>query len=318
MRGFRFHSTAVAVALAVVLTPPARAGQVTITVGGPGGEFSPASPVYANTGDHIIWIWADGFHTVSSTGFVSFDSGFGSGKQFAIRVLITGTIPYTCGVHGGTPYLYINPSGTPVANMRITEVEFAAGGDLDRVQVANLGAASGPLGFYRVSSQSGVTSFIDENPILLAPGQRVTLHLGAGGPSTATEVFLPLAAALGSVGSFALYVPNNTTAAEGSSNPGSLTDSNQMLDYVEWGNPGQPAQPNEVTATYTGKWAAGTAVDVTGLPNGGTGYSISFCGGPTDRGASFWHISIPNFGLAAACSTPARPTTWGRVKLLYR
>ena len=215
MRGFRFHPTAVAVALAVVLTTPARAGQVTITVGGPGGEFSPASPVYANTGDHVIWIWADGGHTVTSTGFVSFESGGTFGKQFAIRVLTTGTIPYTCGVHGGSPYLYVTPSGTPVASLRITEVEFAAGGDLDRVQVANLGDASGPLGFYRVSSQSGVSTFIDANPVLLAPGERVTLHLGAGGTSTATDVFLPVAAALGSAGSFALYVPNNTTAVEG-------------------------------------------------------------------------------------------------------
>ena len=186
------------------------------------------------------------------------------------------------------------------------------------MQVANLGDASGPLGFYRVSSQSGVSTFIDANPVLLAPGERVTLHLGAGGTSTATDVFLPVAAALGSAGSFALYVPNNTTAVEGSSNPGSLTDSNQMVDYVAWGSPGQPTQPNEVTATYTGKWAAGTAVDVTSLPNGGAGYSISFCGGPKDRGVTFWNISTPNFGTAAACSTPARPTTWGRVKLLYR
>jgi hypothetical protein len=226
---------------------------------------------------------------------------------------------YFCDAHAVGTTFFVTPIGTTaVADMRITEVEFAGSGGVDRVEIANLGNATGSLGYFRLSSQTGVSTRIDVNPITLAPGDRVTLHLGVVGTSTATDVFVPLAAGLESAGSLALYVPNNTTAAEGSSIPGSLTDSNQMIDYVEWGAPGQPAPPNEFTAASTGKWAIGTVVDVSALADGGAGYSISFCGTRSSRGVSFWQISRPNFGAGVLCSTPTSASTWGRVKVLYR
>jgi len=321
MRRTRLHLTAVVAVLAAAIAIPASAGQVNITVGGPLGEFVPSSPVYLNVGDHAIWTWVAGNHTVSTTGFISFDSGLNSvGRQFTWRAGIsTGTISYECGIHSVAATLFVTPIGTtPVARMRITEVEFAGNGDLDRVQVSNLGDAGGSLGYYRMSSQTGSWTTIDVSPITLAPSDKVTLHLGASGTNTATDVFVPGAPSLGSHGSFALYVPNNTTAGEGSSIPASLTDSNQMIDYVAWGVPGQPAEPNEVPATHVGMWAAGTVVDVAVLSDGGAGYSISFCGSATNRGSSFWQISRPNFGTAPDCSTPTRPMTWGRVKVIYR
>jgi plastocyanin len=324
-RRSRVPVTARVVVLATAFALPAHAGQVTITVGGPLGEFVPANAL-ANTGDQVIWIWESAGHNVTSGVLPVSDGRFDSGsplgnpssRQFAWRPTSTGTIPFFCDLHAVNTTMYITPSGTPVADMRITEVEFAGAGDQDRVQVSNLGDASGSLGFYRLSSQSGVTTFLDVNPITLGPSERVTLHLGTDGTNTATDVFVPGAASLGNVGSLALYVPNNTTAAEGSTIPGTLTNPNYIVDYVEWGAAGQPAQPNQLVATYAGKWAAGTVVDVASLPNGGAGYSISFCGGRASHGVSSWEISTANFGASATCSTPTHKATWGQIKQLYR
>ena len=324
-RRSQIRVTARLVVLATAFALTAHAGQITITVGGPLGEFVPANAL-ANMGDQVIWIWDSAGHTVTSGVYPVSDGRFDSGaplgnppsRQFAWRPTSTGTIPFFCDLHVVNTTMYITPSGTPVADMRITEVEFAGAGDQDRVQVSNLGDASGSLGFYRLSSQDGVTTFLDVNPITLGPNERVTLHLGIDGTNTATDVFVPEAASLGSAGSLALYVPNNTTASEGSTIPGILTNPNYLVDYVEWGAAGQPAQPNQVVATYAGKWATGTVVDVASLPNGGAGYSISFCGAPANRGASFWEISTANFGASARCATPTRKVTWGQIKLRYR
>jgi hypothetical protein len=71
-----------------------------------------------------------------------------------------------------------------------------------------------------------------------------------------------------------------------------------------------------VAASY---WPAGDVVDVTGLPNGGLGYSLSYCANTcSGRGAACWNISNPNFGNGPLCTTPTRRSTWGRVKALYR
>ena len=325
MRRTRMFVTAPALLIVLAHAPAASAGQVEITVGDGSGEFVPASDV-ANVGDQIIWIWAGGDHTVTSGSAPNFDGTFRSSagsagtsaKQFSWKATSSGTISYFCATHGSQAAITIVPGGLPAADMRITEVEFAGSGGQDRVQVSNLGDATGSLGFYRLSSEIGTSTRVDVDPITLPPNARVTLHLGAGGTDTATDVYVPAATPLGSAGSFALYVPNNTTAAEGSSNPASLTDGNQMVDFVEWGTFGQPSPPNELTAVAAGKWIMGDAVEVGSLPNHGAGYSISFCGTAADRGVGFWHVSAPNFGSGAPCTTPARDLTWGELKSLYR
>ena len=92
-----------------------------------------------------------------------------------------------------------------------------------------------------------------------------------------------------------------------------------MVDYVEWGAAGQSAPPNQTTAFISGRWNPSGPVVVSALPNGGTGYSISFCASAADYGPSFWQISTPNFNPDVPwCSTPVRRSTWGQIKTLYR
>ena len=151
----------------------------------------------------------------------------------------------------------------------------------------------------------------------MGAGSAVTLHFNVSGTNNANNLYFPAMPELGTQGSFALYVPNSTST--GSTAPASLTDPDQMIDYVEWGTPGQAAQPNRTTAVSAGFWGSGDAVNTDALlPGGGAGYSISFCGARTDHGAASWEISTPNFGTAARCLTPTRNPTWGRIKALYR
>jgi hypothetical protein len=139
-----------------------------------------------------------------------------------------------------------------------------------------------------------------------------------GGASNQTIFYTPTGLQLASAGSFALYVPNNTDGPNGSTEPHSLDDPDQLVDDVEWGIPGQAAQANRATAVAAGRWTAGDVVDVSGLPNGGAGYSITFCGNRAQRGSSCWSASRPNFGTAPPCTTPSWTSGWGRVKALYR
>ncbi|MEO5618383.1 MAG: plastocyanin/azurin family copper-binding protein [Candidatus Eisenbacteria bacterium] len=330
MRSSFLRSAAAAVCLAMVLSIPADAGQIRVSVGGASDVFTQEN-ISVNVGDHVVWIWAGGLHSVVSgnpgaattTGdgkFRNTTSASGSlGSKFFWKVTGSGSVPYYCFPHAPDMAGTINIQGTPVsiADFRITEVEFAPTGGLDRVQITNLGSDTGFLEHYRVSSQSGVASTITGSLVTLTPSSRTTLHLGASGTTTSSNVYLPAHPELGTAGSFALYVPN--TSSTGSTAPASLTDANQLVDYVEWGAAGQAAQPNQTPAVSAGFWNAGGVVETTNsLPNGGAGYSISFCGSRTDRGPAFWNISTPNFGTGAICTTPTRTATWGRIKSLYR
>ncbi len=327
-RSIRF--TAAAVCLSLLGFVPARAGQVRVSVGGAGNTFSPSS-VNVNAGDHVVFIWAGGMHSVVSgnpaaattTGdgkFRNTTSAIGtSGSQFFWKVVGSGVVSYYCFPHApdmaGT--LVIQPGTANVADFRITEVEFGAAGGLDRVQVTNLGTDTGFLGRYRLSSVSGTSTNLTNDPVTLTSGSRLTFHLNASGTNNSTNIYLPAHPELGTAGSFALYVPNNSST--GSTAPASLTDPNQIVDYVEWGATGQAAQPNRSTAESAGLWPSGDVVETDAtLPAGGTGYSISFCGTRTDRGSAFWNISVPNFGASPICATPTRSATWGRIKNLYR
>ena len=318
--------TAAAALLILVCFAPAHAGQTVVTVGGGGFTFTP-STVTVNPGDQVIWLWAGGGHTVtsgndgSSNGSGVFRSGTGPQSTGAYFWKVTGTTPvsYYCMPHFPvmTGTVNINPSGTAVvADFRITEVEFAGAAGADRVQITNLGNDFSILDLYRVTPNSTATT-LGAN-IFLGAGSSLTLHLNTSGTNDATNIYVPSVPDLGAAGSFAIYVPNTTTGPGGSLAPASLTDPNQMVDYVEWGSSGQAAQPNRTTAVSALLWPTGDVVDVTDLPSGGAGYSISFCGLRTDRGASFWSKTHPNFGTGLICSTATRTSTWGRLKALYR
>lgn len=316
-------------AVAVLFVSPARAGQERVAVGAGGNSFTP-STITVNAGDHVIWVWQSGGHTVTSgnpnaptpTGdglFRSSTSGIAASSRFSWKSTAVNSYSYYCLPHapGMAGIVNVVASGADVADFRITEVEFAGAGGADRVQISNLGTDSGFIDFFRMSWVSASTQTITNTNVFVGAGSAITLHFNVSGTNNATNLFFPAMPELGTQGSFALYVPNSTST--GSTAPASLTDPDQMIDYVEWGTPGQAAQPNRTTAVSAGFWGSGDAVNTDALlPGGGAGYSISFCGARTDHGAASWEISTPNFGTSARCLTPTRNPTWGRIKALYR
>lgn len=326
----RFAAVPALAALAALLLAfpsPARAGQVRVLAGSGGFTFTP-STVTINAGDHVVWQWASNGHTVTSGtdgspagdgAFRSSTSGTASTTRFSWKFATSGSRSYYCVPHfpDMTGVVNVVPSGAAVANFRITEVEYAGAAGADRVQISNLGTAAGFLDSFRMCWVTGTPQAITGTNVSVAAGAAINLHFNASGTNTATDLYFPALPELPTQGSFALYVPNTTST--GSTSPASLADATQIIDYVEWGSPGQAAKPNQATAVSAGFWAASDAVNTDGqLPAGGAGYSISFCGAPTDHGASAWQISRPNFGTSARCATPTRNPTWGRIKALYR
>ena len=199
----------------------------------------------------------------------------------------------------------VSTGAAGVADFRITEVQFNAAGNLDLIEIANIGSA-GNLGKYRLKASGFAVQTLQvgtSTDIVVAGGGRVVLHCGTTGTNTATDLFLPAITNLPASGSAALYVPNTVTT--------SLALADQMIDFVQWGAGGQE---NEATAQAAGFWNAGAAIT-----NVAAGHSIEFCGQPGQYGATQWHeISTPNFGADGNCATPTFSTTWGRIKTLYR
>lgn len=309
-----------ALALAVLLTStalPAQSGQVRINVAS--NSFSPAI-ASVNLGDHVVWVWTGGSHTVTSgtnngsTGTANnrFSAGTEisplSGATYSWKSNVVRSEPYFCFPHiafGMEGTINVLASGASASSdFRITEVLFAGGED--RVEIANLGA-TGDLAKYRlkIAGQAlGTLQIgINNNNIAVPAGGRVVLHFGTSGTNTATDLFFPALSLPDASGSVALYAPN--TAAP------SLADATQIIDFVQWGASGQE---NEATANTAGQWASGSSI--TGVA---PGHSIEFCGTPGQRGIAFWsEVAVPNFGLNGGCATPTVRSTWGRVKSLYR
>ena len=289
-----------------------QAGQVRVSLSGQ--NFSPAS-IALNNGDQVVWVWVSGSHTVTSGtdgslgGNGIFNSGGGnlglfSTARFAWKSDRTGAVPYYCIPHFGsgmTAVLNIDGSGnTPVSNFRITEVYFDPAGK-SFVEIANLGAAAGNLGQYRLAVTNGSTGVV--LPLVdigvAASGGRVVVHLNESGTSTQTDVYLP-SVTLPRTGSAALFLPNTVAPT--------LT-ANMMVDFVQWGASGQP---NEGTADGLSYWSSGTFVNTPA-----DGHSIEFCGTGQQRGVGFWEQHPPSPGNAD-CATPNVTSTWGRIKSLYR
>ena len=95
------------------LVPAVQAGQVRVNVGSGGSFFTPYA-VNINEGDHVVWVWLSGSHTVTSWTLPAdsvnfsadgaiFDSGgspFGlSNQRFAWKSDRTGHVPYVCVPH---------------------------------------------------------------------------------------------------------------------------------------------------------------------------------------------------------------------------
>ena len=307
-------------AMALLLaSASAHAGQVRIDVAN--FQFTPAS-VTVNLGDHVVWVWMGGTHSVTSgtdgsaLGDGTFNSDVrstGSGglnTAFAWKSDRTGAVPFYCIPHFGsgmTGLITVQPgSAAPVADFRITEVLYNSGGGSDLIEITNMGTAAGNLGRYRIAIP-GDDEGVPVASVAVPAGGIVVIHPGASGTNSTTDLFVPLLNALPDAeGSVALYVPSTIAGQT------ALTDASKIVDFVQYGVGGQA---NEATAVAAGLWTAGQLVPTVGIG----GRSIEFCGNRADRGASQWaEIDPTNFGSDGNCITPVQSSTWGRVKTLYR
>jgi plastocyanin len=302
---------------ALALPHAARAGQVRVSVGGATDVFSPAT-VTVNAGDHVCWVWTGGFHSVTSgsPGDCLPDGAFDSGNRNTVAAgvgyslkfsTVDPSIDYYCEPHcfsGMTGMVTVVASGAPVANFRITEVQVDAAGGLDLIEVTNLGPADGDLGRYRFVSSPTDTATVPAVSWPVPAGGRVTVHVGAAGTQVVpTQMYLPTLAQLeDAIGHVALLAPNTVAT--------NTFDATQYIDYVQWGS--GSGHSRESAAVTAGVWTTGQFLPVT------PGQSMQFCGTVADHGQTFWAAAPSTFGAINDCTTPATPTTWGRLKVLYR
>src|SRR5436309_5502378 len=262
MRLFELSALITATALAVARGAAARPVFVNVQ----SNFFTSGTVATLNTGDHVIWHWLAGGHTVTSgnpsTGTKSgrFDSNLSGGTQplgtiFSWKTSGTSPVSYFCQPHRpGMQGSIVFPIGATIeADFRITEVRFD-GVSLNFIQIANLVDDVGDLAGFRLVINGTATTLTSQ---ILNPGERVTFPNPSG---------------LGTSGSVALYAPE--TIASGS-NPGpALTNATMMIDYVDWGTAGnQPLESTAAATTQPVLWIAGQFG-----PQAASGHSIVFCG----------------------------------------
>jgi len=291
----------------LVHAPLARAGQVFVEVGQSGNTFSPPNSAVFDHGDIIVWHWAGTMkHTVTSgvSGsaagdgtFTSMNLGLGQnpGTMFSWKFGPGGPYSYYC-----TPHFGFNMKGTvsfqgagaSVADLRLTEVRYDGS---NFVEITNLGDANADLNGFRLVI-NGVNV--------------ITLSAAAMVPLARQVIINP--AGLTTSGSVALYAPHNIPS--NAIPTAALTDT-LMVDYVEWGTSGgQPLETMANLAANPKLWTAGTFV-----PQVAPGHSMEFCGQRHQYGSAHWFQSLtPSPGTTDDCPTPTTPTTWGRIKTLYR
>jgi len=310
----RIRSIRILPALCLLLAGGATAKQIRVTVSG--FSFSPAN-VTINAGDHVVWVWNGGTHNVvSGDGSTSLPDGVfisgapgGAPLTFSWKSGGVATQPYYCELHapGMVGTINVVASGaTGLSDFRITEVQYNAAGNLDLIEITNLGSA-GNLGRYRLVVSGFATQILQVTAgspdIAVAAGGQVVIHCNTTGTNTTTNLFLSAITDLPANGSIGLYVPNTASP--------SLALPSQIIDFVQWGAGGQA---NEATAVTANLWATSAAVaTVAG------GSSIEYCAQPGQYGAAYWHSNpTPNFGTGENCLVPTFSTTWGRIKTLYR
>jgi plastocyanin len=308
---------------------PAHAGQVRVSVGSGGQQLFAPYAVNVNIGDQVAWVWIGGNHTVTSWTLPAdsinvnydgavFDSDAGgthfgqSGARFSWKSDRLGHVPYVCVPHMtdmSGRIIVSDPNvvaKVPVADFRITEVQYNIGGGADLIEITNLGAAAGDLGRFRIATGAGTGAEIPITSFPVPSDGRVTIHNNAGS-NDATNIYNVAFGNLGDAsGSVALYMPY--TLAPGNA----LTNTNMIVDFVQWGAGGQGV---EATAVNAGMWGAGTFI-----PTVAAGHSIEYCANPNlTHGVDRWaEIATPNFGGNGDCTTPVSNETWGRLKTIYR
>ena len=318
-------------ALGALMAPLAHGGQVRVNVGSGGTVFSPYA-VNINQGDHVVWVWLSSPHTVTnwnapadsvnvSVDGTIFDSqpthiGQPTTTRFSWKSDRTGHVPYVCVPHiseNMTGRVIISPltqpPTIPVADFRLTEVQFNVALGRDLVEISNLGAAAGDLQSFRLAmAGTGTGVVISANSFSVPAGGRVVIHTNESGTNNSPlgHIYMALGDLNDVAGSLSLYVPSTVTAQN------AVTNSALMIDFVQWG---AGAQANEATAGSVNFWTAGEFI-------GGVaaGHSIAYCANQTlDHGIDRWaEISPPSLGVLNDCNTPVLSQTWGYLKAIYR
>ncbi len=306
----RFALSAFIVAAALAVARGAVAGQAFVLVDSDFFQDTRSLTATTNTlneGDVVIWRWVQSGHTVTSgtTGSAAGDGKFNSdpsgttthnlGTLFSWKTT-SGTVSYYCRPHfafGSTGTINVGVPATQEADFRITEVRFDGAGS-NFVEIANLGDAVGDLAAFRLVINGTATTLASQ---VLNPGDHKTFPDPAG---------------LTTSGSVALYAPNTISNANPTS---ALTEATLMVDYVEWGTTGgQALESVAVTTTSPLLWTAGQFA-----PQAASGHSIVFCGIRGQYGAGFWNeTKFPTPAAVNDCVNPTLPSTWGRIKTLYR
>lgn len=318
-------------ALGALLIPAAHAGQVRVDVGSGGLFFAPYA-VNINQGDHVVWVWLSSTHTVTnwntpadsqnaSVDGTIFDSqpshlGQPASTRFSWRSDRTGHVPYVCVPHMSnnmTGRVIIsplaNPPTIPVADFRLTEVQFNVPFGKDLVEISNLGAAAGNLQSFRLAvAATGTGVAVSATSFPVPAGGRVVVHTNETGTNDDPpgHVYMALGDLNDLAGSLSLYVPSTVSSQS------ALTNSALMLDFVQWG---AGAQANEATAGAASFWTSGQSIDGVAA-----GHSIAYCANQElDHGIGRWaEIAPPSLGVLNDCNTPVISQTWGYLKTIYR
>jgi plastocyanin len=294
-------------AVLLVHAPLARAGQVFVEVGLSGNTFSPPNTAVLDHGDIVVWHWTGTNHTVTSgvSGtaagdgtFTSMNLGVGQtpGTMFSWKFGPNGPYSYYCKPHfpfnmKGT--VSFQGAGAQVADLRLTEVRYDGVG-LNFVEIANLGDINADMNGFRL--------VINGIPVMTLP-QLVLSPL-------ARTTYKP--PGLTTSGSVALYAPHNIPS--NAIPTAALTDT-LMVDYVEWGTSGgQPLEDMAAITVSPNLWKAGHFA-----PQVAPGHVLEFCGARHQYGDGFWTEGLnPTPGAVNDCVNPTTPSTWGRMKVLYR
>jgi hypothetical protein len=188
------------------------------------------------------------------------------------------------------------------ADVRIGEIlanPFGSNDGRQKVELQNFGTAAVDISGWRVSNE--FDSLTLPASMILDPGEILVLHIASSGTNSDSEIFTgdtwPMLGA--NQGSFGLFGPT-----------GSFTDPDAMGDFVEWG---AGDQLGEAVADDAGLWPAGDFVPLTSEGN-----SIQLCNRQVTGSGSWLEGDGNTIGGVNNCSTQVTPSTWGKVKNIYR
>jgi hypothetical protein len=188
------------------------------------------------------------------------------------------------------------------AQVRISEIlanPFGSNVGLQQVELRNFGSLSEDISGWRVSNEFDNLTL--PNSLVLDPGATLVLHIASNGTSTISDIYTGSSwASLGvNQGSFALFGPT-----------GGFDDPNAIKDFVEWG---AGDQLGESVADAAGIWPAGDFVPV---PSEGN--SLQLCNRQVTGAGAWLEGHEDTIGGENNCATQAEPSTWGKVKGIYR